>query len=115
MNTPAKEFEKNRFNHLPDIVITGQKKCGTKTILAFLLQHPKILGNREEFSWTDSNDFNYDLKNFLGHLGAANENKNIILQPGTLFAAKIGHQAIETIIKNADQLDELSVGTRFIT
>ena len=113
MNTPAKEFEKNHFNHLPDIVITGQKKCGTKTVLAFLLQHPKILGNRDEFSWNDSNDFNYDLKSFFGHLGAKNKKKNIFLQSGTLFAAKIGYHAVETIIKNADQLDELSVGMRF--
>ena len=114
MSTLPKEFEKNRFNHLPDIVITGRKKCGTKTMLTFLLQHPKIRGCREEFHWHDTGDYNYDLKSFLGHLGVANEKRNINWQPGTFMVAKFGNQAIRNITLNSVSIDEISIGLGFI-
>ena len=63
-------MEKDKFTHLPDITITGRKKCGTKALLTFLLQHPKIRGCREEFHWhVTNNGFEFDLKAFLGHIG----------------------------------------------
>ena len=112
MNTLPKEFEKNRFNHLPDIVITGRKKCGTKTMLTFLLQHPKIRGCREEYRWTNTGDYNYDLKSFLGHLGVSNEKRNVNWQPGTFMIAKFGNLAIRNITMNAISIDS-SIGSGF--
>ena len=44
-------FETNKWNHLPEITILGKKKCGTKALLTFLLEHPKIRGGRAEFHW----------------------------------------------------------------
>ena len=39
---------------IPDITILGSKKCGTKALLTFLLEHPKIRRCRQEFHWHDS-------------------------------------------------------------
>ena len=69
-NQHVAAFEQDRFTHLPDIVITGRKKCGTKALLTFLLQHPKIVGSREEFHWHSTSTFNHDFKAFLGALGS---------------------------------------------
>ena len=49
---------------------------------------------REEYRWTNTGDYNYDLKSFLGHLGVANEKRNVNWQPGTFMVAKFGNQAI---------------------
>lgn len=103
-------FEHNRFNHLPDIVITGKKKCGTKALLTFLLQHPKIRGCREEFHWHATGDFNRDLKGFLGHIGIANEQRNINWQPGTFMISKTGNSAVWNITHNAKHVDTESIG-----
>ena len=60
-------FYENKFTHLPNIVILGTKKCGTKALLTFLLQHPKIRGCRDEFHWHASGEgFNHDFRSFLG-------------------------------------------------
>ena len=116
MSTLPKEFEKNRFNHLPDIVITGRKKCGTKTMLTFLLQHPKIRGCREEFHWHDTGDFNRDFKAFLGHHGYSYETRSITWQEGSHLIAKFGNKAIwitESITKNS-AIIEPSIGLRLM-
>ena len=102
-------FEENRFNHLPDIVITGQKKCGTKALLTFLLQHPNIRGCREEFHWHDTGDFNRELKSFLGHIGIANQKRNFNLEPGTFMITKTGNPAVWKIAENAEHVNA-SVG-----
>ena len=36
------------YYRLPDLVISGQKKCGTKALQFFLLHHPDIIGTRQE-------------------------------------------------------------------
>jgi hypothetical protein len=39
---------------LPDVIIVGEKKCGTKALLAFLLQHPQISGVHQEVHLVDT-------------------------------------------------------------
>ena len=114
MNTLFKAFDENHFNHLPDIIITGHEKCGTKALLTFLLQHPKIRGCRTEFHWHDTGDYNRDLKSFLGHIGIANETKNINWEPGTFMISRTGNSAIWTIVDNAAQI-EPSIGSGLIS
>jgi hypothetical protein len=58
------------MTRLPDIIITGVKKCGTKTIQMFLLNHPKIFGTKSE-------NFSGNLKkNFPEQLAAWFEKMN---------------------------------------
>ena len=60
-------FYEKKFTHLPNVVILGEKKCGTKALLTFLLQHPKIKGCRDEFHWhVSGKGFNHDFRSFLG-------------------------------------------------
>ena len=116
MNTLTKAFEKNHFNHLPEIIITGRKKCGTKAILTFLLQHPKIFGSREEFHWHDTGDFNRDFKAFLGHHGYSYKQRSISWQVGSHLIAKFGNRAIwitDSITKNS-AIIEPSIGSRLM-
>jgi len=39
---------------LPDVIIVGEKKCGTKALLAFLLEHPQISGFHQEVHLVDT-------------------------------------------------------------
>ena len=85
------EFDKRTFTRLPDLIITGRKKCGTKTLLAFLLQHPHIHGNREEYFWHENmGSFRDDMKAFMGHFS----HKNLTLDPKQAFVAKMGMPSI---------------------
>ena len=60
-------FYEKKFTHLPNVVILGEKKCGTKALLTFLLQHPRIKGCRDEFHWhVSGKGFNHDFRSFLG-------------------------------------------------
>ena len=85
---------------MPDIVITGHKKCGTKAMLTFLLQHPKIVGTREEFHWHNTWNFNHDFKSFLGHIDMSNKRQNIELEPESFLVTKTGNSAIQAIAEN---------------
>ena len=44
----ANSLLQKSYYRLPDLVISGQKKCGTKALQFFLLHHPDIIGTRQE-------------------------------------------------------------------
>ena len=52
------------------------KKCGTKTILAFLEEHPQIVGSRGEVHYYDTSDFERDFGAFLEQFSARKEKGN---------------------------------------
>ena len=63
---------------LPNLVITGTKKCGTYALLMFLLEHPKIQGAKfasKEFLFYDTNRFELDLAYLLKPLIFMKENE----------------------------------------
>ena len=68
-------FDQNvsdRFTRLPDVIISGIKKCGTKTIQTFLLSHPKIIGSRSEtFYLPYSNSFPRNMAAWFYRMGNA--------------------------------------------
>ena len=97
---------------MPDVVITGHKKCGTMAMLAFLIRHPKIVGTSEEYHWKNTWDFNHDFKAFLGHISI--NNKNVKIEKGTFLVTKTGNAAIRTITEKAFKL-EPSIGSGFTT
>ena len=80
---------------MPDIVVVGKKKCGTKALLTFLLQHPKIKGTREEFKWFGMGNYSNDMKALLGH--ARERQKFIDWKKGDLMMLKIGNKAVWNI------------------
>ena len=94
-------FDESPFLHLPDIVVTGKKKCGTKALLTFLLEHPKIKGCREEFKWFRTGNYSYDMKALLGH--ASNKQKYIEWEPhkGQVLLVKMGNAAVWNITSHA--------------
>lgn len=61
---------KNRWNRLPDIVVTGVKKCGTKALLTFLLAHPMITGTHGEYYYGPCSirKFECNLAAFFGQI-----------------------------------------------
>ena len=97
-------FEKSPFLHLPDIVVVGKKKCGTKALLTFLLQHPKIKGTREEFKWFGMGNYSYDMKALLGH--ARERQKFIDWKKGNLMMLKIGNKAVWNITKHSAKVTD---------
>ena len=97
-------FDEEPFLHLPDIVVTGKKKCGTKALLTFLLQHPKIKGCREEFKWFRTGNYSYDMKALLGH--ASNKQKYIDWKKGDLLLVKMGNAAVWNITAHPAKVTE---------
>ena len=68
----ASEFEL----HLPQLAITGTKKCGTYALLEFLLAHPKIRGSlfpTKEFTFTNTGRFEVDFAAFYRTLKFARD------------------------------------------
>ena len=56
---------------LPDMAITGTKKCGTYALLEFLIAHPKIQGSiykTKEFTFIDTGRFELDFAAFVRSL-----------------------------------------------
>ena len=97
------EFDQRPFTRLPDLVVWGRKKCGTKTLLAFLLQHPRIHGNRQEYHWRENlGSFRNDMKAFMGRFS----HTNLKLEPNQTFAAKIGMPSVIQMVKNKNQLTD---------
>ena len=80
------EYRKRSFSRLPDVMIIGVKKCGTKSLLTFLLQHPKISGCRKEFHWHSTGNFTFDLFSFLGKISRT----KLTIPDDTLFISKTG-------------------------
>ncbi|CBY07273.1 unnamed protein product [Oikopleura dioica] len=93
----AREYNDNLINdlesllnsgekvRLPDVIIVGEKKCGTKALLAFLLEHPQISGFHQEVHLVDTGDIIYDLKALLGHFARINHksSKFLVTKTGT--------------------------------
>ena len=105
------EFEQRPFTRLPDLIISGRKKCGTKTLLAFLLQHPRIHGNREEYVWHETmGSFRDDMKAFMGHFS----HKNLTFEPNQAFVAKMTKGSAIHIAENQDQLADFAVNETYI-
>ena len=66
---------------LPDIAITGTKKCGTYALLEFLIAHPRIQGpvyKTKEYTFLDTGRFEIDFAAFVRPMkfkGPATKNK----------------------------------------
>ena len=56
--------EKRKSTRLPGVIISGVKKCGTKSLLRFLLSHPRLTGDYREYH------YNLLMENFEVALGA---------------------------------------------
>lgn len=86
-----------RSTRLPDIIISGVKKCGTKTVQRFLLAHPKIVGTRAETFYNPS------LNNFPRNLGAWFSRMDInITQNKTssnFYLVKTSDKSVNTILE----------------
>ena len=55
------------------------KKCGTKTLLSFLMQHPKIHGPRAEIHWYQTKNktsYKNGMETFLGNLHRTTDRSN---------------------------------------
>ena len=50
------------------MIISGQKKCGTKALQFFLLHHPDIIGTRQEAQLRGFQNFTFELASYLGKL-----------------------------------------------
>ena len=64
---------------LPDVIITGVKKCGTKALQMFLLTHPEITGTRKESFYYNTNNFLHDFGAYLGQIPVAKGNRKYFL------------------------------------
>jgi hypothetical protein len=62
----VENFRKRRNLRLPDLIISGEKKCGTKALQFFLLHHPDIIGKNSELQLRGNKNFTAGLieKNF---------------------------------------------------
>jgi len=57
---------------ISDVIVSGVKKCGTKTVQTFLLSHPKIIGSRAETHyWSYSDSFTRNLASWFWRMGKA--------------------------------------------
>ena len=55
------------------------KKCGTKTLLSFLMQHPKIHGPRSEihlYQTKNETSHKHTMETFLGNLHRTTDRQN---------------------------------------
>ena len=58
--------EPNRTRRLPDVVIIGSKKGGTRALIEFLKLHPKAEFQCERSGFSQQNIFNFsDIKHLL--------------------------------------------------
>ena len=64
----AEALLEKSYYRLPDLVISGQKKCGTKALQFFLLHHPDIIGTRQEAQLRGFQNFTFELASYLGKL-----------------------------------------------
>ena len=64
----AEALLQKSYYRLPDLVISGQKKCGTKALQFFLLHHPDIIGTRQEAQLRGFQNFTFELASYLGKL-----------------------------------------------
>lgn len=53
----VENFRKRRNLRLPDLIISGEKKCGTKALQFFLLHHPDIIGKNSELQLRGNKNF----------------------------------------------------------
>ncbi|CAG5103406.1 Oidioi.mRNA.OKI2018_I69.chr1.g759.t1.cds [Oikopleura dioica] len=81
-----KFIESGKKVRLPDVIIVGEKKCGTKTLMTFLLEHPQICGFRQEVHFVNTGEIVKDLKALLGHYSSIKNNKSQFLIAKTGFA-----------------------------
>ena len=66
---------------IKDLIISGQKKCGTKALQFFLLHHPDIIGTRDECQLRGNKNFTFELSSYLGKLNFPddkNDNTRVI-------------------------------------
>jgi len=63
------------------------KKCGTKSLLTFLLSHPSIIGRRQEYHYFNTNNFELDFGAFLGQMKPFNATDDQIVVTKTGFNA----------------------------
>ena len=85
---------------LPDVIIAGEQKCGTKSLLTFLLAHPGIIGDRKEYHFTDTGHFARDFQAFLGQMHTAVDNFEV----GKLLVSKTGLSAVNKIREGYERL-----------
>merc|ERR1719414_913965 len=64
----AEALLQKSYYRLPDLVISGQKKCGTKALQFFLLHHPDVIGTRAECQLRGFSNFTFELSSYLGKM-----------------------------------------------
>ena len=92
---------------LPDVIIAGEQKCGTKSLLVFLLAHPDIIGDRKEYHFTDTGDFLQDFHAFLGQMNTAIDN----FDDDKILVSKTGLSAVKKIEEGFSRLSA-SIGSK---
>ena len=95
---------------LPTVIVSGAKKCGTKTLMRFFGHHPQVIIGRVEAPFHQSGDDQFDVKSYLQLLYRVwklDENVEKLNRlpklygpkASPIFMAKTGNKGIKKIIE----------------
>lgn len=89
--------------HLPDIIIIGAKKCGTKALITVLGRHPKIKAAKGEVHFFDRN-YSKGLKWYLTRMPLGTDDQLVIEKTPSYFVTPKVPQRVSNFSKTVKLL-----------